>query len=63
MKLFEERGDILQLTVSQFCARLGEWIRKRPELCRIAIVGEISGWQLRPNGAIFFSLKDDYALL
>ena len=64
MKLFEDpHAPILQLTVSQFSERLRRWLEKRPELQRIAIVGEISGWKPQPNGNIFFSLKDDRAIL
>jgi exodeoxyribonuclease VII large subunit len=54
---------MLQLTVSQFSERLRRWLEKRPELQRIAIIGEISGWKPQPNGNIFFNLKDDRALL
>ncbi len=62
MRLFEE-PHVLQLTVSQFSERLRRWLEKRPELQRVAIVGEISGWKPQPNGNIFFSLKDDRAIL
>jgi len=63
VKLFEESRPVLQLTVSQFSDRLAQWIRKRPELQRIAIVGEITGWSPQNTGNIFFSLKDSRALL
>ncbi|HMF27435.1 MAG TPA: exodeoxyribonuclease VII large subunit, partial [Candidatus Cybelea sp.] len=63
MRLFEESRPVLQLTVSQFSARLRRWLERRPELQRIAIVGEISGWKPQPSGNIFFSLKDDRAIL
>jgi exodeoxyribonuclease VII large subunit len=63
MKLFEEARPVLQLTVSQFSERLRQWLAKRPELQRIAIVGEISGWKPQPTGNIFFALKDDRAIL
>jgi exodeoxyribonuclease VII large subunit len=63
VKLFEDQPQILQLTVSQFSERLQNWIKRRPELQRIAIVGEISDWSPLPNGNIYFSLKDDRALL
>jgi exodeoxyribonuclease VII large subunit len=59
----EEPRPVLQLTVSQFSYRLQRWLEKRPELQRIAIVGEISGWKPQPSGNIFFSLKDDRAIL
>ncbi|HZV77226.1 MAG TPA: exodeoxyribonuclease VII large subunit [Candidatus Babeliales bacterium] len=63
MKLFEEQSQVLQLTVSQFTDRLRLWLKKRPELQRIAIAGEVSGWKPQPNGNLFFSLKDDRAVL
>ena len=64
MKLFEEsRAPVLQLTVSQFSERLRHWLERRPELHRIAIVGEVSGWKPQPSGNVFFSLKDDRAIL
>ncbi len=63
MKLFEDQAQILQLTVSQFSERLRRWLERRPELQRIAIVGEISDWSPQPNGNIYFNLKDDRALL
>jgi exodeoxyribonuclease VII large subunit len=63
VKLFEDQPQTLQLTVSQFSERLRRWLEKRPELQRIAIVGEISDWSPQPNGNIYFSLKDDRALL
>jgi exodeoxyribonuclease VII large subunit len=63
MKLFDEPHQVLQLTVSQFADRLAWWVRRRPELQRIAIVGEISGWKPQPSGNVFFSLKDDRAVL
>lgn len=63
MRLFEESRPVLQLTVSQFSDRLRRWLERRPELQRIAIVGEISGWKPQPSGNVFFSLKDDRAIL
>jgi len=63
MKLFEDTRPALQLTVSQFSQRLARWLEKRPELQRIAIVGEISGWKPQPTGNVFFNLKDDRAIL
>jgi exodeoxyribonuclease VII large subunit len=63
VKLFEDQPQILQLTVSEFSDRLRRWLEKRPELQRIAIVGEISGWNPQANGNIYFSLKDQRALL
>lgn len=63
MRLFEEPRQVLQLTVSQFSERFRRWLEKRPELQRIAIVGEISGWKPQPSGNVFFSLKDDRAIL
>ncbi|MBV8066814.1 MAG: exodeoxyribonuclease VII large subunit [Candidatus Eremiobacteraeota bacterium] len=54
---------MLQLTVSQFSERLRRWLERRPELQRIAIIGEISGWKPQPSGNIFFNLKDDRAVL
>lgn len=63
MRLFEEQRPALQLTVSQFSERLRRWLERRPELQRIAIVGEISGWKPQPSGNVFFSLKDDRAIL
>jgi exodeoxyribonuclease VII large subunit len=63
VRLFEESRPALQLTVSQFSDRLRRWLERRPELQRIAIVGEISGWKPQPSGNIFFSLKDDRAIL
>ena len=62
MKLFDE-PQILQLTVSQFSDRFSGWLAKRPELRRIAIVGEISGWSPQASGNIFFNLKDHRSLL
>ena len=61
--LFEDPQRILTLTVSQFSDRLRRWLERRPELARIAIAGEISGWKPQPNGNVFFSLKDDHAIL
>lgn len=63
MRLFDESRQVLQLTVSQFSERLRRWLEKRPELARIEIVGEISGWKPQPSGNVFFSLKDDRAIL
>ncbi len=63
MRLFEEPRQAPQLTVSQFCERLAQWMKKRPELQRIAIVGEITGWKPQASGNVFFGLKDDRALL
>ncbi len=63
MRLFEEPRPVLQLTVSQFSDRFRRWLERRPELQRIAIVGEISGWKPQPSGNVFFSLKDDRAIL
>ena len=63
VRLFEEPRHVVQLTVSQFCERLPRWIKKRPELQRIAIVGEITGWKPQASGNVFFSLKDDRAIL
>jgi exodeoxyribonuclease VII large subunit len=63
VRLFEEPRPVLQLTVSQFSDRLRRWLERRPELQRIAIVGEISGWKPQPSGNVFFSLKDDRAIL
>lgn len=63
MGLFEREPQILQLTVSQFALRLQHWLEKRPELARIAIEGEISGWKPQPSGNVFFSLKDSRAIL
>ena len=62
-RLFEDPRPALQLTVSQFSQRLARWLEKRPELQRIAIVGEVSGWKPQPTGNVFFSLKDDRAIL
>ncbi len=61
--LVEREPQILQLTVSQFASRLQHWLEKRPELARIAIEGEISGWKPQPSGNVFFSLKDSRAIL
>jgi exodeoxyribonuclease VII large subunit len=63
VRLFEEPAPVLQLTVSQFSDRFSAWIAKRPELRRIAIIGEISGWSPQASGNIFFSLKDHRAIL
>jgi exodeoxyribonuclease VII large subunit len=63
VRLFEEPRPALQLTVSQFSDRFRRWLERRPELQRIAIVGEISGWKPQPSGNVFFSLKDDRAIL
>jgi exodeoxyribonuclease VII large subunit len=63
VKLFEDQPQILQLTVSQFSERLQNWIKRRPELQQIAIVGEISDWNLRQNGNAYFKLKDERAVL
>ncbi len=63
MKLFDDSRPMLQLTVSQFSDRLRRWLERRPELARIGISGEISGWKPQPNGNVFFSLKDDRAIL
>ena len=56
-------AGVLQLTVSQFADRLRTWLSRRPELRRIAIVGEISDWKPQANGNVYFNLKDDRALL
>lgn len=53
----------LQLTVSEFSDRLRRWMERRPELSRIAIVGEVSDWKPQNNGNVYFNLKDDRALL
>lgn len=63
MMLPLESTEILQLTVSQFADRLRGWLWKRPELRRIAIIGEISDCKPQANGNIYFKLKDDRALL
>jgi len=63
MNLFEREPQMLQLTVSQFSHRLQHWLERRPELSRIAIEGEISGWKPQPSGNVFFSLKDSRAIL
>lgn len=63
MTLLAREPQILQLTVSQFSLRLQRWLEKRPELARIAIEGEISGWKPQPSGNVFFSLKDSRAVL
>jgi exodeoxyribonuclease VII large subunit len=63
VRLFEEPRPALQLTVTQFSQRLARWLERRPELARIAIAGEISGWKPQPTGNVFFSLKDDGAIL
>ena len=39
------------------------FLERRPELRRIAIVGEISEWKPQPNGNLYFNLKDDRAVL
>src|SRR6185437_59111 len=57
------QSDVLQLTVSQFAERLRGWLSRRPELRRIAIVGEVTDCKPQPNGNVYFSLKDDRALL
>ncbi len=62
MTLFGE-SEVLQLTVSAFSDRLRRWLERRPELQRIAIVGEISEWKPQPNGNLYFTLKDDRAVL
>ncbi|MBV8118169.1 MAG: exodeoxyribonuclease VII large subunit [Candidatus Eremiobacteraeota bacterium] len=62
MRLFAD-AQVLQLTVSQFAERLRLWVERRPELQRIAIVGEISEWKPRANGNVYFNLKDDRAVL
>ncbi|MBV8343998.1 MAG: exodeoxyribonuclease VII large subunit [Candidatus Eremiobacteraeota bacterium] len=63
MRLFGREPQVLQLTVSQFSLRLQHWLEKRPELTRIAIEGEISGWKPQSSGNVFFSLKDSRAVL
>ncbi|MBV9718425.1 MAG: exodeoxyribonuclease VII large subunit [Candidatus Eremiobacteraeota bacterium] len=63
MKLFEDSAALAPITVSQFSERLRRWLDKRPELQHIAIAGEISGWKPQPSGNVFFSLKDDRAIL
>ncbi|HEY5424995.1 MAG TPA: exodeoxyribonuclease VII large subunit, partial [Candidatus Tumulicola sp.] len=55
--------EVLQLTVSQFADRLRRWLQRRPELGRIAIVGEVSDWKPQANGNVYFNLKDERALL
>jgi exodeoxyribonuclease VII large subunit len=62
MMLFDE-AHVLQLTVSEFADRLRGFLERRPELRRIAIVGEISEWKPQPNGNLYFNLKDDRAVL
>jgi exodeoxyribonuclease VII large subunit len=62
MTLFDG-AQVLQLTVSQFADRLRVWVERRPELRTIAIVGEIFEWKAQPNGNLYFSLKDDRAVL
>ncbi|HLX26147.1 MAG TPA: exodeoxyribonuclease VII large subunit [Candidatus Cybelea sp.] len=59
-----EAPQILQLTVSQFSDRLRTLIEQRVSaLRRIAIVGEISEWKPQANGNLYFTLKDDRAVL
>lgn len=56
-------SEVLQLTVSEFADRLRGWLWKRPELRRIAIVGEISDCKPQANGNLYFKLKDARAIL
>ncbi|HVA32517.1 MAG TPA: exodeoxyribonuclease VII large subunit [Candidatus Baltobacteraceae bacterium] len=59
-----ENQQVLQLTVSQFSDRLRRLLEfKVPLLRRISIVGEISEWKLQANGNVYFTLKDDRAVL
>ncbi|HEY1978295.1 MAG TPA: exodeoxyribonuclease VII large subunit [Candidatus Baltobacteraceae bacterium] len=59
-----EAPAILQLTVSQFSDRLRRLVEQKvPALRRIAVVGEISDWKPQNNGNVYFSLKDDRAVL
>jgi exodeoxyribonuclease VII large subunit len=53
----------LRLTVSQFAERLRRWMGRQSLLQWIAIDGEVSDWNPRANGNVYFSLKDDRAVL
>ncbi|HTU81051.1 MAG TPA: exodeoxyribonuclease VII large subunit [Candidatus Acidoferrales bacterium] len=67
MKLFPEPDEpvaILRLTVAQFSDRFRKLVEQRVRAFRrIAIEGEITGWSPRANGNVYFTLKDDRAVL
>jgi exodeoxyribonuclease VII large subunit len=64
MNAAAKTSDILQLTVSQFSDRFRRLLEQRiPSLRRISIVGEISEWKPQANGNVYFTLKDDRAVL
>ncbi len=50
-------------SVSEFSARLERWFNKQPAFRNISIQGEISNHKPQPNGAVYFKLKDEGALL
>jgi len=53
----------LELSVSEFSARLENYIRRSSALSNIAIRGEISEWRPQDNGNVYFRLKDAEAVL
>jgi exodeoxyribonuclease VII large subunit len=64
MNVDDPNPGVLQLTVSQFSDRFRRLLEQRvPSLRRISIVGEISEWRPHPNGNVYFTLKDDRAVL
>ncbi|MDQ6827124.1 MAG: exodeoxyribonuclease VII large subunit [Candidatus Eremiobacteraeota bacterium] len=50
-------------SVTEFSSRLERWFNKQPTFRNINIQGEISNYKRQPNGALYFKLKDEGALL
>lgn len=64
MNVDTKAAGVLQLTVSQFADRFRRLLEQRiPGLHRISIVGEVSEWKPQANGNVYFTLKDDRAVL
>jgi exodeoxyribonuclease VII large subunit len=56
-------NNLPEMTVGDFAARLEGWFKRQSILANIAIRGEISEWKPQPNGNVYFSLKDERAVL
>lgn len=51
------------LSVSEFSLRLERWFNRQSAFRNISIQGEISNYKPQANGAVYFKLKDEGALL
>jgi exodeoxyribonuclease VII large subunit len=56
-------NSLPEMTVGDFAARLEGWFKRNPTLANIAIRGEVSEWKPQANGNVYFSLKDERAVL